>query len=120
MAKPDKVAREAVEIKRLTDYVAVGKGVNLEGERMELEEILGKDIKLTDFVFLTSTKYEKESGKSEFAVIQFELEGTLYTTSTGGRVVVDALKQMPKNYLPVTIKIIKAKSKEGRRYYSIE
>lgn len=110
MTKP---GAQTEAMKRLTDYVNVG-GSQLEGERVNLEDVLGEDIKLTDFIFMPSTKYEK---KGEFAIIQFEYEGKLCTTSTGGEVVVNALKQMPKNYLPVIIKIVKVK---GKRYYSLE
>lgn len=106
------------ELKRLTDYVDVGVGERLEGEKVDLEDILGDDIKMTDFHLVPSSKYE---GKSEFAVIQFEHEGKLCTTMTGGKVVVDRLKMMPKNYLPVMIKIVRVKSAEsGHKYLSIE
>lgn len=109
------------ELKRLTDYVNVGVGERLEGEKVELEEILGDDIKMTDFHLVPSSKFAEEGKKKEFAVIQFEQEGKLCTTMTGGQVVVDRLKMMPKNYLPVIIKIVRIKSPEsGRKYLSIE
>lgn len=114
--KPDEEAKKAQGLKRLTDYIQVG-GAQLEGERIEFKEILGSDIELTDFVFIPSTKYVVEGETSEFVIIQFKLNGKLCTSSTGGKVVVDALKQCPKHYLPMIIKIIKVK---GKNYYSIE
>lgn len=113
MPTPDEKAKQAR--KRLTDYVQAG--VQLEGDRINLEDILGEDIELTDFVFLPGVKFE-----GEFAVIQFRRHDStqVFTTSTGGKVVMEALKQMPKNYLPVDIKIIRTKGKSGTKYLTIE
>lgn len=109
------------ELKRLTDYVNVGAGERLEGEKVELEDILGEDIKMTDFNVVPSTKFAKEGEKKDFVVIQFMREGKLFVVMTGGGVVVDRIKEMPKNYLPVMIKIVRKTSPESKRkYLSIE
>ena len=118
MVKTGKVAEEAKARKRLTDYVAAGTGPQLEGERVDVETILGDDIELLDFVFL---KGDEKYGGNDFAVIQFNSnKGVLCTTSTGAKVIVEALKEMPKQYLPVDVKIIRISSKGGRKYLTIE
>lgn len=126
MTKPsDKVVKPA-ELKRLTDYVEVGVGERLEGERIDLQSsgVLGEDITLLDFVFIPSTKYVPEDqDKGEFLVMQYKRPGEdkVYTSTCGGGAVKDALKQMPKNYLPVIIRIKWQKSESsGRRYLMIE
>ena len=104
--------------KRLTDYVAAGQGAQLDGDRIEIEKILGDDIELLDFVFL---KGDEKYGGKDFAVIQFHHEGKLLTTSTGAAVIVEALKEMPKQYLPVDVTIIREKGKSsGRGYLTIK
>ena len=122
MPKPSEKQSKPEEIKRLTDYVTTGVRDRLEGERVEMEKVMGEDLRLLDFVFIPSTKFNEEGKKGEFLVMQYNRPGndTLYTSSCGGVAVVEALKQMPKNYLPVTVRIVWAKSKAGRRYLSIE
>jgi len=112
MCPPPKVTPK----KRLTDFVTVGVGVQLEGRRLDggVEDILGEEIELLDFVILPSKQYG-----GEFAVMQFHWKDELCTTACGGTVVIDALKQMAKQYLPVLIQIIRVKGKLGR-YYSIK
>lgn len=109
------------ELKRLTDYVNVGAGERLEGEKIDLDDVLGEDIKLVDFNVVPSTKFAEEGKKKDFVVLQIERGGKLQVVMTGGGVVVDRIKEMPKNYLPVMIKIVRVKSPEsGRKYLSIE
>lgn len=124
MPKPGQRETKPSELKRIGDYVEIGVGERLEGERIDIEEILGEDVALYDFVFISSTKYQTEEGKKgKFAVIQFKRAGNddLLTTACGGKVVVTALEEMPKQYLPITIRITLQKSKSGGgRYYNIE
>ena len=124
MAKPGDKQVKPAELKRIGDYVEVGAGERLEGERIDLQTVLGDELKLLDFVFINSTKYLQEGqDKSDFAVIQFNKPGDkgLYTASCGGTVVKAALREMPKNYLPINIRITWAKSQStGRRYLMIE
>lgn len=117
MPPPKERAQAPDDIKRLTDYVQMGGGTPLEGRRLDsVEEILGKEVILQDFAVVPSRQYG-----GEFIVMQFTLKDELCTVACGGGVVVDSLKQMPKNYLPVKIKVIRIKSQStGRMYLSIE
>jgi len=124
VAKPSEKVAKPDELKRIGDYVKTG-GERLDGEKVDIDSILGDDIILKDFVFVESTKFATEEKKtSEFAIIQFarpEAKDKVLTTSCGGAVVVRALKEMPKNYLPVVIRITRVKSTKGTgRYYNIE
>ncbi len=127
MVKPSEKQNKPEDLKRIGDYVAKG-GERLEGDRVALDDILGEDIILKDFVFIPSTKFQEErkegDAKKEFAVLQFCKQGEpkkLLTTATGGGAVVDALKQMPKQYLPILIRIKYTKSPtSGRRYLILE
>lgn len=124
MVKPGVKVTKPQELKRIGDYVNVAGAERLEGDRTDIEDILGEDIVLKDFVFIESTKF-KEEGKAtgEFAVLQFSKVGEekVLTTACGGKVVVRALKEMPKQYLPVVIRITRQKSTTGTgRYYAIE
>lgn len=125
MVKPGAKENKPAELKRITDYVNVGAGERLEGDKVDIDDILGQDIVLTDFNFVQSSKYaDEKSGKSgEFAILQFNRIGDKkkLTTACGGKVVMRALKEMPKSYLPVTIKITRRKSDTGTgKYYAIE
>lgn len=124
MPKPREKDSKPEELKRLTDYVTIGAGERLEGERIDLQGVLGEELQLIDFVFIPSTKYAEEGkDKGEFVVIQYKRPGddSLYTSSCGGVVVKQALKEMPKNYLPALIRITYQKSPTtGRRYLAVE
>ncbi len=123
MAKPSERNNKPEALKRIGDYVQKGVGAQLEGEKVELENYMGQELVLKDFVFIPSTKFQQEGKKSEFAVIQFTLPGSdkLMTISCGGGAVVDSLKQMPKQYLPIAVTFKWQKSPQsGRRYITIE
>lgn len=104
--------------KRLTDYVDTGLA-SLEGEQIKNDEILGEDIELLDYASIPSKEHE-----GNFLVLQFKRPSTgdkLYTTSIGAKQVVEAISQMPKQYLPVDVKIVERKAeKTGRMYKTIE
>ena len=116
MPKPGSKEVEPSKLKRITDYVSVGSSVQLEGRRLDsIEDILGQEVELVDFVIIPSKQYD-----NDFAVMQFNMESELVCVACGGVVIVDTLKQMPKNYLPVAVKIIRIKGKSGRKYLSFE
>ncbi|MFA5377489.1 MAG: hypothetical protein WC455_17190 [Dehalococcoidia bacterium] len=126
MAKPGDRTTKPVELKRVSDYVDTKGAASLDGDKVDIDDILGKDIVLQDFVFIESDKYkdEKKPGeKSEFAVIQFNNMGETkkLTTACGGKVVVRCLKELPKQYLPMIIRITRKKSEKGTgKYYAVE
>ena len=59
---------------------------------------------------------------SRFRGVQaLEWKGKTYVTTSGAAQVVRALSQMPKQYLPVMLKIVKAVNPENKRtYYAVE
>ena len=90
---------------RFSDYILPTP--KLEGEQVDIDEILDGTILITDYAILT--------GKfGEFAVIQYSNEGKLYTTACGGTVVVRKLKEFPRDMLPILATITKP-----ARYYDI-
>jgi hypothetical protein len=111
------------DVKRLTDYVSTG-GVQLEGEKIKFETILGEDVKLLDFATLPSKMAEPdpETGKvPNYLILQVEHNGKQCVTSTGAKQVVEAIEQMPKQYLPVMIKVYKATNPNTKRvFYAVE
>ena len=104
MPSPKDRTSKPKELKRIGDYVTIAAGERLEGDKVDIEDILGVDIVLKDFVFIESTKFQDEKNpdgtpkKGEFAVLQFSKVGEdkVLTTACGGKVVVRALKEMPK------------------------
>ena len=124
--KPEQKAEAAQEIKRIGDYVPDNMA-QFEGEKVKSDTILGIDIKLMDFAVLPSKQGELELDElgnkvlRNFLVLQFERDGKLFTTTTGAAQVVARIEQMPKQYLPVMIKIIKATNPTTKRtYYTVE
>lgn len=119
-------AAAAQEVKRIGDYVP-DTSIQFEGEKIKSEAILGEDIKLLDFAVLPSKMSEEldpDTGlkvKKNFLVLQIEVKGKVYVTSTGAAQVVARIEQMPKQYLPVMIKIVKAVNPDSKRtYYTVE
>ena len=123
---------EAVQgVKRLTDYVQQGQ--QFEGDKILFEKLLGEDFALKDFVALPSKLADKpltgaapaapgaQPVNKEFLVMQIEWKGKVYVTSCGAGQVVDAVKQLPKQYLPVVMRVVKDKNpKTGRMFYRVE
>jgi hypothetical protein len=128
MVKRAQQAEAAQEVKRLTDYVQQGQ--QFEGEKIQFEKLLGEDFLLKDFVALPSKMADKDAAppvpgappkNKEFLVMQIEYKGKVYVTSCGAGQVVDAVKQLPKQYLPVALKVVKDKNpKSGRMFYRVE
>ena len=114
MPPPKDQVQKPDEVKRLTDYVDTSIGEQFEGERVKGEDILGEEIKVLDFAVLPS-KMGEEGAK--FLVIQAEWKGKLCVFTTGAIQVVRAVQQMPKQYLPVMVKIVKLLNPETKRFY---
>ena len=119
-------AAAAQEVKRIGDYVA-DTSIQFEGEKIKSDAILGEDVKLLDFVALPSKMSEEvdpDTGlkvKKNFLVLQIGFKGKVCVTSTGAAQVVARIEQMPKQYLPVMIKIVKAVNPDSKRtYYTVE
>ena len=120
-------SQAAQETKRIGDYVAEMGGQQFEGEKIKSELILGEDVKLLDFAVLPSKLSEEvdpatgQKVKKNFLVLQIEVKGKVCVTTTGAAQVVARIEQMPKQYLPVMIKIVKAVNPENKRtYYTVE
>lgn len=131
MVKKSAQAEAAKDVKRLTDYVQQGQ--QFEGEKLQFEKVLGDDFLLKDFVALPSKMADKSPAPAapgapapnkEFLVMQIEWpvgSGKIYVTSCGAGQVVDAVKQLPKQYLPVALRVVKDKNpKTQRMFYRVE
>lgn len=124
MVPPKRQQQEAVQqVKRLTDYVDTG-GAQFEGEKVKFEQVLGEEVKLLDFALLNSkvSEPDPETGAvPKFLVMQIKWNGKTCVTSTGAGQIVDAVSQMPKQYLPVLLKPYKATNPNTKRtYYAVE
>ena len=131
MVKKSAQAEAAKDVKRLTDYVQQGQ--QFEGDKLLFEKVLGEDFMLKDFVALPSKMADKDAKPAapgeppknkEFLVMQIEWpvgSGKVYVSSCGAGQVVDAVKQLPKQYLPVAMRVVKDKNpKTGRMFYRVE
>jgi len=126
MVKKADQAAAAQEVKRLTDYVQQGQ--QFEGEKLQFEKVLGEDFFLKDFVALPSKMADKKPAapgdppaNKEFLVMQIEWRKKVYVTSCGAAQVVDAVKQLPKQYLPVAMRVVKDTNPTTKRmYYRVE
>ncbi len=126
MIKQAKKTEAAQAVKRLTDFVQQGQ--QFEGEKLMFEKLLGEDFLLKDFATLPSKMVDKQpvtpgapAQAKEFLVMQLEWKGKVYVSSCGAAQVVAAVKQLPKQYLPVMLKVVKDKNpKTGRMFYRVE
>jgi len=100
----------------MTNISEVTKGqAQLDGEQIANAEIMNNNIEITNVVFLPSSM-----GSGDYAVIQFDMNGTTYTTVDGGVAVVKKLKQVSEaNKFPVKARLIELKGKSGRLYHDL-
>ena len=81
-------------------------------DRMESSELMGKE-----FVILDAHELTGEHGK--FNVCLVEYEGNKRSTAFGSKVVNDRIGQIADK-LPVKVRMVEKKSKEGRVYHDLE
>ena len=89
--------------------------VDFEGEQVELNSIVNKEIVVKNYEELPSN-FGPEG--SVFLIVQAELEGQLITFSTGSKPVIDKIRRL-KDKLPLKGTIVTKRSTSGRKYYSI-
>ena len=96
-------------------------------EYVKMTDILGKEIAIKAFVFMTSKDLEKYNQGNERSVhFMFECEGKLMRTATHSKRIVkgfDNLYKATKTYaldMPVITKIILTKLDNGRDMYDFE
>jgi len=114
MARPK--ASDNEEMKRAADIVAPGGGFQFEGEKIDLKELLGQEIKLLG----VSEPMQSTFGENQYIIMQVEVDGKPRVTMSGATVLVKKLSTIPKESLPVLIKLVKVKGKTGRAYLSYE
>jgi hypothetical protein len=91
--------------------------IDFEGERVELLDVLKKEIVIRDFALLPSAFEEG----TEFAVVQAEMNKRLVTFACGSKVLIEQLKKIKNaNALPIKVTIVREKSKSGRSYYTMK
>lgn len=100
------------EIKEFKDVMPERKELYPDADRIESSELMGKT-----FVIKEATELDGTHGK--FNVCLVELEGKELSTAFGSKVVNDRIEQIRKE-LPVRVKMVEKKSKEGRVYYDLE
>jgi len=77
---------------------------NFIGDKIKMSRILNKPIKLIDFKEDVSKYPEKGNGKCLH--LQIEVDGTMHIVFTGSTVLMDMIKQVPKEKFPVNTTII--------------
>lgn len=80
-----------VEYPRFSDFADDVKP--LEGDKKKIEDILNKEILILDF----KVKDSKQRKDSEYATIQFKLDGIIYIIFTGSNVLIGQLNKYAAN-----------------------
>lgn len=91
----------------MTDFKDLGIKPNIKnfvGDKIKMSRILNKPIKLIDFKEDVSKYPEKGNGKCLH--LQIEVDGTMHIVFTGSTVLMDMIKQVPKEKFPVNTTII--------------
>ena len=99
------------DLKRISDIVP--SGALYEAERIDLGEILNKDVLISDFQI-------RPGNFGEFAIILIALEdGQQRVVVTGAQAVVRKLKAAAGQQ-PFLARFVQRRSTSGRRYYDLE
>lgn len=85
-------------MKKFSDF-ATDDGV-LTGDKLKLEEILGKNIIVKGYK-ISDSKYCKSGEDKKVLTLQFELEGVDYIIFTGSKVLMDQVEKY-KDEIPLT------------------
>lgn len=96
-----------METKRFSDFAKSEDG-HLEGEKLKVGDILGKEILLKNFSVSKSKHYS-----GDYATIQFELNGKLQVVFVSSKVIIEQLQKY-QSELPFIVVIIKI-----GKYYSL-
>ena len=100
------------EIKNLKDVMPERKELYPDADRIESAALMGEE-----FVIKEATELDGQHGK--FHVCLVEHNGKTVSTAFGSKVVNDRIGQI-KDKLPVRVKMVEKKSKEGRIYFDLE
>lgn len=90
-------------------------GTQLDGEKVQKENIMGKEIEIHNFVELTSEADPNQT----YLIIQGKLKGK-FITFTSGTALMNQLKRVGKENLPIKATITTKKGKYNRDYYLFE
>jgi len=83
---------------------------DFEGDQIKWSDLINKEFVVRDF-FLLQSSFDPNK---DYAMLQIELDGKPYTTTTGSTVIMKQLKEI-EEHLPVKVKLRKQK-----RYYTFE
>lgn len=100
------------EIKELKEVLPEREALYPDAERIESAELMTKT-----FVIKEATELDGTHGK--FNVCLVEIDGKERSTAFGSKVVNDRIGQI-RDKLPVRVKMVEKKSKDGRVYYDLE
>ncbi len=100
------------EVRELKEVMPERKELYPDADRVESAALMGKT-----FVIKEATELDGQHGK--FNVCLIEVDGKEKSTAFGSKVVNDRISQIQKE-LPVRVKMVEKKSKEGRVYYDLE
>ncbi|MEM2567270.1 MAG: hypothetical protein QXH20_02210 [Candidatus Bathyarchaeia archaeon] len=82
-------------------------------ERIEFENLVGKEIVIREILFLRGRF-------GEYAWLLIDTgNNELRSTVTGGNVVMEKLKAI-RDYLPVRARVVRKKAASGRKYFDLE
>ena len=96
-------------IRRLGEVIGVPV---LEGEQVEIDQILNQDVVIHQVLTL-------HGDYGEYVVVQVSTpDEKMYRVACGGTVVVKKL-QAAREHLPLLAKFIRVKGKKGRAYYDV-
>lgn len=96
------------EVKKFSE---IYRGIEFEGRKVEVDEILGKEIVITDFT-------ELQGNYGVFVVCQAKLDNVMITFPIGSEVVLNQLRKIKTdNNIPILTKIEKRISEKTKRQY---
>lgn len=95
------------EYPRFSDFADEVK--SLEGDKKKIQDILNKEILITDF----KIKDSKQHSNTQYITIQFKIEGVYYIVFTGSKILMEQLEKYKDN-LPYYVII-----KKIDKYYTL-
>lgn len=109
-----------MKVKRVSDIIGDGSiDFYPDYPRIEVEDILGKDIMLMDAKILRNWPSDYGNGKSDWCLMQVQVDGVDYTTKCGGVVLVNRVAELQARRAMPLLATIRMQGDSDRPYYNI-
>jgi hypothetical protein len=91
-------------MKSFSDFNIIQQTKGFEGEKLKISKVLNREIIICDFK-IDDSKF-KEKGTGKCLQLQISVNNIKHIVFTGSSGLMDAIKQIPKEYFPFTTTII--------------